>query len=252
MPDDEADVELRRKQIWHHVSDHFHREVGRFSAWCRGHNSVLDSAKFEPMFEYVTQSLFDAYDDQQGYENVRLNFDEPGWRLENEYVRWLEDDLLREMRLLFALCESPIEQLLGAAILTSTSDGYGDGKARFSPLRLRDDREGTTFTPQYQLLSYRADFAFRTGYLGQEQFLVVECDGHDFHDRTKEQASRDRARDRTLLEIGIPVIRFTGRDVWADAMGCAEQISDQLSRHAEQMIEKKVSPRLRSKLNDLK
>ena len=46
--------------------------------------------------------------------------------------------------------------------------------------------------------------------------LAVECDGHDFHDRTKERASRDRARDRRLQAAGITVFRFTGSDIHWD------------------------------------
>lgn len=32
--------------------------------------------------------------------------------------------------------------------------------------------------------------------------VVVECDGHEFHERTKAQAARDRERDRGLQGIG--------------------------------------------------
>lgn len=54
--------------------------------------------------------------------------------------------------------------------------------------------------------------------------LIIECDGHDFHDRTKEQASKDRRRDRTAALAGIDVFRFTGSDIWRDPWGCATQI----------------------------
>lgn len=53
--------------------------------------------------------------------------------------------------------------------------------------------------------------------------LAVECDGHNFHERTKEQASTDRERDRELQAAGYPVFRFTGSDIWNDPMGCARQ-----------------------------
>ena len=38
--------------------------------------------------------------------------------------------------------------------------------------------------------------------------MIVECDGHDFHERTKEQASRDKERDRLPAVgrvLGFPV-----------------------------------------------
>ena len=54
--------------------------------------------------------------------------------------------------------------------------------------------------------------------------LVVECDGHDFHDRTKEQAQRDRERDRAMNSMGYRVCRFTGSEIWRDPWKCVEQI----------------------------
>lgn len=51
--------------------------------------------------------------------------------------------------------------------------------------------------------------------------IVVECDGHDFHERTKEQAEHDRKRDRRLTELGYTVLRFTGREIWRDPIACA-------------------------------
>lgn len=54
--------------------------------------------------------------------------------------------------------------------------------------------------------------------------LVVECDGHDFHERTKEQAAKDRSRDRTLSQMGYDVFRFTGSELWKDPWDCADQV----------------------------
>lgn len=54
--------------------------------------------------------------------------------------------------------------------------------------------------------------------------LIVECDGHDFHERTKEQAAKDRSRDRAAILAGYEVFRFTGSELWCDPLGCARQI----------------------------
>lgn len=54
--------------------------------------------------------------------------------------------------------------------------------------------------------------------------LIVECDGHDYHERTKEQAARDRSRDRELNAAGFDVFRFTGSELWRDPWGCAQQV----------------------------
>ncbi len=49
---------------------------------------------------------------------------------------------------------------------------------------------------------------------------VIECDGHDFHERTKEQAQRDKKRDRELQAAGYKVFRFTGSEIWRSRGEC--------------------------------
>lgn len=56
--------------------------------------------------------------------------------------------------------------------------------------------------------------------------LGIELDGHAFHERTKEQATRDKSRDRELLRDGFPVVRFTGSEVFKDGMGCWAEALD--------------------------
>ncbi len=62
--------------------------------------------------------------------------------------------------------------------------------------------------------------------------LIVECDGHDFHERTKEQAAKDRARDREVQKAGFEIFRFTGSEIWKDPIGCAKQITDWVEKRA--------------------
>lgn len=54
--------------------------------------------------------------------------------------------------------------------------------------------------------------------------LVVECDGHEFHDRTKQQAAYDRARDRELLRLGFTTVRFTGSEIVHGPDRCASEV----------------------------
>jgi very-short-patch-repair endonuclease len=99
-----------------------------------------------------------------------------------------------------------------------------------SDLQLHDEVDDTTIGElcghyatlnfQVALLTYVADFVL-TANGGLR--LVVECDGHDFHDRTKQQAAYDRARDRELLAIGIRTIRFTGSEIHHSAERCAQE-----------------------------
>jgi hypothetical protein len=43
--------------------------------------------------------------------------------------------------------------------------------------------------------------------------LCIYTDGHTYHERTEEQAQRDRNIDRKLQELGFQVLRYTGKDV---------------------------------------
>lgn len=65
----------------------------------------------------------------------------------------------------------------------------------------------------------RPDFAFVIG--GEHATkLIVELDGHDFHERTPDQAQSDKSRDRELQAMGWQVMRFTGREVLQDPTKC--------------------------------
>lgn len=72
------------------------------------------------------------------------------------------------------------------------------------------------------IATYKVDILLRDGINGG--LLAVECDGHEWHDRTKQQAAYDRSRDRELLKLGIPTIRFTGSEIFHSAERCAVDV----------------------------
>ena len=43
--------------------------------------------------------------------------------------------------------------------------------------------------------------------------LCIYTDGHTYHERTEEQAQRDKRINRKLQELGFKVLRYTGKDV---------------------------------------
>ncbi|WP_394003573.1 endonuclease domain-containing protein [Xanthobacter versatilis] len=81
--------------------------------------------------------------------------------------------------------------------------------------------------PQYIIRSdvaeMRIDFAL---FHGDDMSIAaaIECDGHDFHERTKEQAMKDRSRDRVIQSLGVSILRFTGAEIHRDPFGCADEI----------------------------
>lgn len=86
------------------------------------------------------------------------------------------------------------------------------------------------FTPQCPLvhegrIRYRLDFLVHFG----GRSVAVELDGHEFH-KTREQRTRDAARDRFLRSKGIETIRFTGSEVHNNLQGCVTDLLDCLTR----------------------
>ena len=70
------------------------------------------------------------------------------------------------------------------------------------------------FSQQVPVGNYRCDFMLTISVAsGREMRVAIECDGHSFHDRTPEQASSDRRRDRALIALGIPTLRYTYSDL---------------------------------------
>lgn len=59
--------------------------------------------------------------------------------------------------------------------------------------------------------------------------VAIELDGHEFHEKTKDQARRDRRRDRSLIACcygPLAIVRFTGSEVFAEPAGCAAEAID--------------------------
>lgn len=147
-------------------------------------------------------------------------------------------------------CESPIEQLVALAFVSRwglTEDGLCSGF--FSPSSEDPKRHFVTLvTPsgaerllwqQFEVespLKCRLDFAIECADYGDTRRpaadirrvtvarIAIECDGHEFHERTPDQAERDRSRDRALTADGWIVLRFTGREIWRDPFAVVNEV----------------------------
>jgi very-short-patch-repair endonuclease len=84
-----------------------------------------------------------------------------------------------------------------------------------------DDAQPALIYYNAQVATYRVDLLMETN---GGLLLAIECDGHEFHDRTKQQAAYDRARDRELLRRGIRTARFTGSEIHHYAEKCAHEV----------------------------
>jgi hypothetical protein len=157
-------------------------------------------------------------------------------------------------------CESPIESAmlfaltlvgreLGWAVIFKTGPYIDGDRDNWSP-------DVLIIETQAQLGEHRVDFllTFRTsgpdfdhptkasdgieipGVKEVEKKMIIECDGHDFHERTKEQAKKDRSRDRFLQSLGYLVFRYTGHEIWKDVFSCAHEALTTLSREADKEL----------------
>jgi very-short-patch-repair endonuclease len=72
---------------------------------------------------------------------------------------------------------------------------------------------------QYQVENYIADFLISFCLLSGNIDYIIEIDGHDWHEKTKEQSSRDKKRDRKMQSLFNTVFRYTGSDVYTDTYG---------------------------------
>lgn len=144
---------------------------------------------------------------------------------------------------LVQFCESPIEVRLIKALATVFTglDDAGmllDGLAprSFNPTdNLQIGTASAYLIPQAQLESFdcvtgddwtaRADFLLVCGRRGIfRRIFAIECDGHDWHEKTKRQVARDKLRDRRMIAEGIIPLRFSGSEITRNAMDCARYI----------------------------
>jgi very-short-patch-repair endonuclease len=156
---------------------------------------------------------------------------------------------------LLRLADSPIEaRFLLALILFGVEEGWRV-EIRESPGQRKyphavnygadSDSNVLLILPQFKLGEYRVDFLLRytcstiaclppgddTSASARRDFqtlverqIIVECDGHDYHERTKEQARRDKKRDRRLQAMGFPVYRYTGSELYQDSIECVREV----------------------------
>jgi very-short-patch-repair endonuclease len=157
------------------------------------------------------------------------------------YKRALEDfyDRVDRESIYFSLSEhssivrnikSPIEQIMLSILLNC----YISKNSTTADI-LQECIHPFKFTPiiehQLKIKNYIVDFCIeikKENEKGDEFIIskyIIECDGHDFHEKTKEQARKDKKRDRDLIALGYKVLRFTGSEIYNNYEDLIEEIN---------------------------
>lgn len=166
-------------------------------------------SKYDALTDRVKQYIFDSYKDH--------------------YSFYLHESLFRftvglaSVAIEIESCESPIEQLLYLAMFNRFLTG--GFYAEFEPQRYMNVC-GNKYRVDF-LITIVDDFNgwVSSGHSKEfKRFLVVECDGHDFHEKTKQQSQKDKQRDRNFQISGYPVMRFTGSEIYKNPDKCCEEI----------------------------
>lgn len=143
-------------------------------------------------------------------------------------------------------CESPIEKIfyiaLNMALFTDK-----DNDAVYEMML------HTYINPQYEIVrdngkSYRVDFYIDNDWMKYGTYgLIVECDGHEFHEKTKEQVNRRNDRDLELKNIGYDILHLSGSQIYNNPMKYAYYvidyfkktvvIDDELKKEMERMMD---------------
>lgn len=102
------------------------------------------------------------------------------------------------------ICQSPLEQALFLALKDKNIN---------AKLQMKINRNGESFDniipiDKANILTI-PDFYIESN--GKR--ITVYADGHTYHERTENQALRDRNIDRELQNLGFVVLRFTGKEI---------------------------------------
>jgi very-short-patch-repair endonuclease len=198
-------------------------EVNRFAA-ILGTNNDNNKDPEEERLEKIAKEFLEEEEKKKREDLDALSF-KFDWRHEAEKldprVRQIFDDMLdeyaRKMVASINFCESPIEQLMMLAF-RSQKGNY---------LALTDDGEIKILQQEEIKIGkekFRVDFLVLARVGKKRHKIIVECDGHIFHEKTKEQAVKDKRRSRLLALEGYVVLHYTGSEIWNNPFGCAREV----------------------------
>lgn len=116
-------------------------------------------------------------------------------------------------------CESPLERDLFLALK----------KVGIHPVLQRRINKDGTFYEFPEKIDFDNILTIPNVYLENEGLKIcIYADGHTYHERTENQALRDRNIDRELQRLGFKVLRYTGNEIRKNVSLVVENIKANL------------------------
>lgn len=180
-------------------------------------------------FEKISINDFEKYENNKIIINNDLNLVSKVEEQINEniniYYNQLKESLIN--------CESPIEQMLSLELESL----HLDNSIYFNP-----NLEIIGFDKQCEIEcnknKYRVDILIPVIFYRKiYKCFIIECDGHEFHQKNKEQVKKDNIRQRDIEMSGYKIIRFSGSEIYNDAYGCALEILKIINNYYKQIGE---------------
>lgn len=174
-----------------------------------------------------------------------LNTTQAADRIIDAGAEYINGAIERYVDKLAKLCESEIELILGGSLIVAFALIDLECPRRLGKILIvasQDEEEQAVklaplvLIPQYEWNNYRIDFVIRQEDGYTPKYIFIECDGHDFHEKTKEQAERDKSRDRNINCAGVLLLRFTGSEIYRDPTLCVKQIIQQLGEKVREVV----------------
>jgi very-short-patch-repair endonuclease len=126
--------------------------------------------------------------------------------------------------------QSPIEDLFFIAFNAMAESSFSE----VNPPYLFNNIDATTscgrgvyIKPQYKINKYKVDFMIHSHGIAPEEYctpVVIELDGHDFHDKNKQQRAYEKSRDRHIVKSGFRILHYTGSEIFADPFKAAYEV----------------------------
>lgn len=114
--------------------------------------------------------------------------------------------------------KSPIEKIFLMAFSIIKLEYYDDFTVNITPQKKICIEEKVYYADF--LLRYYIENPFCESFCYE---LIIECDGHDFHNSTKEQVKKDNERDFDLKRAGYDVLHFSGSQIYENPWKCADE-----------------------------